>query len=174
MSGATSFIALPAAPIGYLSFELWRTKQGRGEPLNRTAKGIPIAHRKLANRTDSNMHIKLKNLLTKLNEQPTTVSLEEALRVIDENYDFVPTEYRNGGVVIAADKARSCKLFAFAILNKLTVEQTLNCFGAHYRDDVLGHPEGFDHQVIRLFLKHGWHGLKFDNFPLSYRGQEST
>ncbi len=118
--------------------------------------------------------MKLEQLLAQLNEAPATVSLEEVLRVIDENYDFVPTEYRNGGVVIAADKTRSCKLFAFAILNELNVEQTLNCFGAHYREDVLGSPEGSAHRVIRLFLKYGWNELKFDHFPLSVRGQESV
>jgi hypothetical protein len=111
----------------------------------------------------------LKKFLMKLVAEPANIDLEETLRVIDENYDFVPGEYRNGGEVIAADKTRSRKIFAFAILNRLTVEQTLNCFGAHYRADVLGKPEGNDHQVIRLFMKHGFNGLEFDHFPLSAR-----
>jgi hypothetical protein len=61
----------------------------------------------------------------------------------------------------------SCKLFSFARLNKLSPQQTLHCFGAYYRDDVLKHPEGTDHQNIRNFIKTGWAGIEFSGSALT-------
>jgi hypothetical protein len=55
----------------------------------------------------------------------------------------------------------SCKIFAFAQLNDLSVEQTLACFGKYYREDVLENPEGNDHGNIRNFMISGWEGVKF-------------
>ncbi len=51
-------------------------------------------------------------------------------------------------------------------MNKLNIEQTLNCFGKYYRNDVLQHPEGSDHQNIRTFMKYGWEQLVFDGAAL--------
>jgi hypothetical protein len=53
-----------------------------------------------------------------------------------------------------------CKIFAFAELQKLSGEATLSCFGAYYREEVLGDLEGTNHQNIRT-SKSGWDGIAF-------------
>jgi hypothetical protein len=37
----------------------------------------------------------------------------------------------------------------------------LSCFGAYYQEDVLGDPDGTNHQNIRNFMKTGWDGIAF-------------
>ena len=56
---------------------------------------------------------------------------------------------------------------SFARLAGLTPDQTLALFGAFYRDDVLGHPDGSDHQNIRNFIKDGWDGIRFEGDALT-------
>ena len=56
------------------------------------------------------------------------------------------------------ENSGSCKIFAFAQLHHLDEASTLACFGAYYRDDVLKHPQGSDHQNIRQFINTGWQG----------------
>ena len=46
----------------------------------------------------------------------------------------------------------SIKIFAFAKLNQLSKQNTLDCFGAFYREEVLKNPEGQDHMNIRTFM----------------------
>ena len=105
--------------------------------------------------------------LKKLNEAPDTVAFNETIAVIDTVYEFTPAAFTNGDVRNeAGQNSGSCKLFAFGLLNKLSEQQMLACFGAYYRDDVLKNPEGTDHQNIRNFMKTGWAGVKFDSMPL--------
>jgi hypothetical protein len=61
----------------------------------------------------------------------------------------------------AGENSGSCKIFAFAELQKLSGEATLSCFGAYYREEVLGDLEGTNHQNIRNFMKSGWDGIAF-------------
>jgi hypothetical protein len=42
-----------------------------------------------------------------------------------------------------------CKIFAFAELQKLSKEATLSCFGAYYREEVLGDQK---EQTTRTFV----------------------
>lgn len=110
----------------------------------------------------------LDAFLKKLNDQPESIAFADTMAVIDTSYDFTPAAFMNGEVKNeAGQNSGSCKLFAFAKLNQLSKAQTLACFGAYYRDDVLKHPEGNDHQNIRNFMKYGWDGVKFDNMPLA-------
>lgn len=105
--------------------------------------------------------------LKKLNANPESITFDETMAVIAESYEFTPASFTNGEFRNeAGQNSGSCKLFAFASLNGLSEQQTLACFGAYYRDDVLKHPEGTDHQNIRNFMKHGWAGVKFDSMPL--------
>ena len=105
--------------------------------------------------------------LKKLNEVPDTVAFNDTIAVIDTVYEFTPAAFTNGDVRNeAGQNSGSCKLFAFGLLNKLSEQQMLACFGAYYRDDVLKNPEGTDHQNIRNFMKTGWAGVKFDSMPL--------
>ncbi len=105
--------------------------------------------------------------LNKLNNNPESVTFDDTMAVISASYEFTPASFTNGAVNNeAGQNSGSCKLFAFALLNQLSEEQTLACFGAYYRDDVLKNPDGTDHQNIRNFIKHGWSGVKFDRMPL--------
>lgn len=109
----------------------------------------------------------LDAFLKTLNERPESVAFADTMAVIDAHYEFTPAAFTNGDVKNeAGQNSGSCKLLAFAMLNRLSREQTLACFGAYYRDDVLKHPDGTDHQNIRNFMKHGWDGVKFDAMPL--------
>ncbi|QSB02892.1 HopJ type III effector protein [Methylomonas sp. EFPC1] len=93
------------------------------------------------------------------------VEFQEVIALIAEHYQYQPTEFSNGLqqplVNEAGRNEGSCKIFAFAKLHKLTVEQTLALFGDYYRQDVLGNPSGDDHQNIRHFMRDGWEGIVF-------------
>ena len=105
--------------------------------------------------------------LKKLNEAPESVTFDDTMAVINEAYEFTPTAFTNGDVKNeAGQNSGSCKLFSFGLLNKLTEAQTLACFGAYYRDDVLKNPNGTDHQNIRNFMKSGWSGVRFEGTAL--------
>ena len=112
----------------------------------------------------------LRTFIEKLNTQPELVEFTETMAVIDNNYDFTPTEFSNGKVVNQADQNNgSCKIFAFAELNKLSVEKTLACFGQYYREDVLQNPTNDDHQNIRNFMVTGWSGVQFSSVALQLK-----
>jgi hypothetical protein len=114
----------------------------------------------------------LNTLLQTLERTPERVEFEDTLAVIDALYDFAPTAFRNGDIVnTAGQNSGSCRLFAFAKLHGLTEQQTLACFGRHYRD-VLNNPEGDDHQNIRNFMRHGRTRIHFDAMPLTLKAQE--
>ncbi|MDT4288372.1 HopJ type III effector protein [Methylomonas sp. MO1] len=93
------------------------------------------------------------------------VQFQETIAVIAEHYQYQPTEFSNGLqqplVNDPGCNEGSCKIFAFAKLQQLTVEQTLALFGDYYRQDVLGNPAGNDHQNIRHFMRDGWGGIVF-------------
>ncbi len=108
----------------------------------------------------------LDAFLKKLNDSPESVTFDDTMAAIGASYEFTPASFTNGEIRNeAGQNSGSCKLLAFAMLNRLTQEQTLACFGAYYRD-VLNNPDGADHQNIRNFMKHGWQGVKFDSMPL--------
>ena len=100
------------------------------------------------------------------------ISFDETNAVITENYHYQPTEFSNGlGEQVLVNKAGtnegSCKIFAFAQLHGLNQQQTLNLFGDYYRLDVLNDPQGAGHQNIRLFIKYGWDGIRFNGIALT-------
>lgn len=104
----------------------------------------------------------LQTFLNTLNNQPENLQFADTMAVIEALYDFAPTSFKNGNVDNGAGQNNgSCKLFAFAKLQGFNEQQTLNCFGAYYRDDVLKNPEGTDHQNIRNFMQTGWAGVEF-------------
>lgn len=110
----------------------------------------------------------LQTYLTKLKTSPQSIEFDETMSVIDGSYNFKPSEFRNGETINQENQNNgSCKIFAFAQLHQLDVEQTLACFGRFYREDVLQHPENSDHQNIRNFMCTGWEGVEFQSQPLS-------
>lgn len=110
----------------------------------------------------------IENFLEKLRHAPESIAFSDTMAVIDAAYDYTPAAFTNGKLRNEAEQnAGSCKLFAFARLHGLNEEQTLACFGAYYREDVLAHPQGQDHQNIRNFMESGWAGVQFDGQPLT-------
>lgn len=98
---------------------------------------------------------------------PASITFADTMAVIDAAYVFTPAAFTNGALRNDAGQNNgSCKLFAFAHLHGLSEQQTLACFGAYYRDDVLKNPAGVDHQNIRNFMQTGWAGIHFDRMPL--------
>lgn len=112
----------------------------------------------------------LNDFLKQLNTSPESISFNDTIALIDALYDFTPTAFKNGDLLNEAGKNNgSCKLFSFAKLQSLSQQQTLHCFGAYYRDDVLKHPDGTDHQNIRNFMKTGWGGIGFEGEALKLK-----
>jgi hypothetical protein len=66
----------------------------------------------------------------------------------------------------AGENQGSAKVFAFAIINNLSKEDTLLLFAEHYQS-VLETPEGIDHQNIRQFMTQGWAGIQFEGVALT-------
>ncbi len=98
------------------------------------------------------------------------IDFSETMAVVDSLYDFTPTEFKNGETINEANQNNgSCKLFALAKLQGFSKDETLACFGQYYRDDVLGNPDGDDHQNIRNFMKFGWDGVVFKGDALSLK-----
>ncbi len=111
----------------------------------------------------------LTQFIERLNSPDTAIQItfQETMDLIDRYYVFTPCAFQNGDQYNAAGQNNgSCKLFAFAKLHQLNEEQTLNCFGHYYHEDVLLHPEANDHQNIRNFIRSGWSGVKFEGIPL--------
>lgn len=107
------------------------------------------------------------SLLEKIQHDPRSITFQEVIAYIDSTYEFTPTRFSNGHTINDAGQNNgSCKIFSFAQLLNLTQNQTLELFGDYYRVDVLGNPEGTDHQNIRNFMKTGWEGVQFDGQAL--------
>ena len=107
-------------------------------------------------------------ILEQLTLAPESINFPEVIAFIDANYEFTPTRFTNGNTVNEPGQNNgSCKVFSFAKLKGLDEKQTLSLFGDYYRKDVLGNPEGTDHQNIRNFIQFGWAGIQFDGVALA-------
>lgn len=90
----------------------------------------------------------------------------ETLAFIAEHYDYQPSAFSNGAVDNPAGQNEgSCKTLGLALLEGLSLEETLRCFGEHYRS-VLANPDGDDHGNIRALMATGLAGVRFDQQPL--------
>ncbi len=86
----------------------------------------------------------------------------ETLAFIAEYYDYQPSAFSNGQVVNAAGQNEgSCKALGLALLEGLSLEEALLCFGEHYRS-VLATPDGSDHGNIRALMNTGLAGVRFE------------
>ena len=109
----------------------------------------------------------LEDFLCKLDNAPETVEFTETIEVIDQYYLYTKTAFQNGMVSNAAgENEGSCKILAFGLLNQLSIDATLHCFGHYYRDEVLNDPDGDSHQNIRQFMQQGWQGVNFEQAAL--------
>lgn len=110
----------------------------------------------------------LDQFFSALQSTPDKIQFSDTITVIDTNYQFTPTRFKNGNLINeAGQNSGSCKIFSFAQLHQLPENQTLACFGNYYRIDVLQHPDATDHQNIRNFIQSGWSGIEFDGIALS-------
>ncbi|MFD2530091.1 HopJ type III effector protein [Polaribacter marinaquae] len=111
----------------------------------------------------------IQEFKTKLKSNPSAILFADTMQVIEDNYNFTPTAFKNGTIENkAGENAGSCKLFAFAKLQKLTKEETLFCFGEHYKN-VLEDANGTSHQNIRNFMNTGFDGLTFESEALTLK-----
>ena len=112
----------------------------------------------------------IQAFLEKVKQTPTQITFPETITVIEENYSFTPTAFLNGTQHNAAgENSGSCKLFSFAKLQDLNKEETLACFGSFYFEEVLGDPNGTNHQNIRNFINLGWDGIQFEGKALEQK-----
>lgn len=111
--------------------------------------------------------MKLNDFLNALANTPASIEFNDTMAVIELLYEFTPTRFTNGELINeAGENSGSCKLFSFAKLHCLTEAQTLACFGAYYRANVLKKPANNDHQNIRNFMQTGLDGIQFDRDAL--------
>jgi hypothetical protein len=113
----------------------------------------------------------LTELRNTLQADPSAIEFNDVIQLIDQLYHYTPTDFTNGlGSDCVINKAGtnegSCRLFAFALAQQLSTQETLACFGRYYREDVLNKPEGNDHSNIRNFIKYGWEGISFSGSAL--------
>ena len=86
----------------------------------------------------------------------------ETLTFIAEHYQYQPSAFSNGDVHNPAGQNEgSCKTLGLALLEGLSLEETLLCFGEHYRS-VLATPSGSDHGNIRALINTGLAGVRFE------------
>lgn len=112
----------------------------------------------------------LNDYLSQLKKQPESITFEDTISTIDENYDFTPGRFTNGEINNNANENNgSCKIFFFAKMHSLSENDTLHCFGNYYRKDVLENPDATDHQNIRNFMRTGWSGINFDTNILNLK-----
>ena len=110
----------------------------------------------------------LNTFKNKLKNTPNQIEFTETMAVIDANYTFTPTAFKNGSLENAkGQNSGSCKVFAFAKTENLSKDETLACFGKFYFDEVLKDPQGDSHQNIRNFIKTGLDGIVFENTALN-------
>ena len=96
-----------------------------------------------------------------------TAKFADVIAHIDGQYQHTATAFQNGAQHNAADQNQgSAKVFSFAQLNDLSVEDTLTLFAEHYQS-VLATPEATDHQNIRQFMQNGWAGIQFEGTALT-------
>jgi hypothetical protein len=108
----------------------------------------------------------IQQFKTKLKVNQISILFAETMQLIEDNYNFTPTAFTNGNIKNkVGENSGSCKLFAFAIHQKLTKKETLACFGEHYKS-VLEDKNGTSHQNIRNFIEFGFEGLAFENNAL--------
>ena len=89
------------------------------------------------------------------------------LAFIAEHYDYQPSAFTNGNQTNASGQNEgSCKTLGLALLEGLSDQEALLCFGEHYRS-VLATPEGSDHGNIRALMKTGLAGVTFEQQSLT-------
>lgn len=118
----------------------------------------------------------LEQFLKQLASAPNTIEFKQVMGLIEQHYEYTPTSFRNGPEVSnrAGTNEGSCKIFSFAQLEGLSENDTLACFGAFYREEVLAQPDTDNHGNIRAFMKFGWNGIEFDGVALAKNSSKQS
>ncbi len=171
IGGAESCPVVESRPVIVVGICMYGIVPNAGDaPAFRSDKMTPVRTRHLffvqtPSRTN---YMTIENFLEKLRSAPESIAFSDTMAVIDAAYSFTAVAFTNGKLRNeAGQNTGSCKLLAFASLHGLNEQQTLACFGTYYRDDVLAHPHGQDHQNIRTFMESGWAGVRFEGQPLT-------
>lgn len=91
----------------------------------------------------------------------------DTLAFISAHYDYQPSAFTNGALHSdAGQNEGSCKVLGLALLEGLTLDETLLAFAEHYRK-VQATPEDSDHGNIRSLLVSGLAGVDFSQAPLA-------
>ncbi|TDQ38890.1 HopJ type III effector protein [Thiopseudomonas denitrificans] len=91
----------------------------------------------------------------------------DVLAFIERHYHYQPQPFDNGPLHnVAGENQGSCKILGLALLEGLSTEQALLCFGEHYRH-VLVTPDGNDHANIRQLMQNGLEPVSFSTLPLT-------
>ncbi|MBE7629461.1 HopJ type III effector protein [Tenacibaculum piscium] len=110
----------------------------------------------------------LQEFKNTLKNTPKSIQFSDTISVIEENYNFTPSAFKNGDLENASTQnLGSCKVLSFAVKQELSKEEALACFAQYYFIDVLETPNGAGHQNIRNFMKTGFEGLVFETETLS-------
>ena len=91
----------------------------------------------------------------------------DTLAFIERYYHYQPQPFDNGPLRNnVGENQGSCKILGLALLEGLSCEQALLCFGEHYRH-VLATPSGSDHANIRQLMQSGLEQVNFITLPLN-------
>lgn len=106
-----------------------------------------------------------KTFTAQLNEPDFLFST--TLEFVEQWFEFNATAFKNGSVSNTAEQNQgSCKVLALAEQLELNDQQTLLCFGEHYRD-VVATPDVDNHHNLRRLQRDGRTDIQFDQFPLT-------
>ena len=117
----------------------------------------------------------IEHFLEQLTSAPSTIEFKQLMELIEQHYEYSPASFRNGPGIYneAGTNEGSCKIFAFAQLQGLSQNETLACFGAFYREEVLAQPDADNHGNIRAFMQFGWNGVEFDGVALAKKESDT-
>ena len=92
----------------------------------------------------------------------------DTLSFINRHYQYHPCAFSNGALHSAiGENEGSCKTLGLALLEGLTLQETLLAFGEHYRA-VLADPDGQNHPNIRMLMRQGLTTVRFEQLPLQH------
>lgn len=94
----------------------------------------------------------------------------DSLAFINTWFEFTPSLFNNNGLINnETENLGSAKIFALAQLLDLNKQQTLLCFGEHYRN--LSQTPESSHLNIRMLINTNLTGIVFDRQPLRRKVQ---
>lgn len=98
--------------------------------------------------------------------ETATHVFSSTLAYIEQWFVFTPSAFRNGVVSNSAEQNQgSCRVLALALLQGMSADQALKCFGEYYRE-VLATPGVDNHHNLRRLLAEGLGDIRFDRPPL--------